>query len=148
MEEADTSKPSRVLMTGNAAALNRLAVLEASRAAISASTRVRSTSSGVQRCVLAVNRTSGAVRRTVASLSRRNHRRRADLRRSDGSGANTSRSTSRRSSGTAQISECSAALTSTHHVAAAALAAAMLTGTLPAAAYIPTAVTMLFTVLS
>jgi hypothetical protein len=39
MDEADTSKPSRVLMTGKAAALSRLAVLEASRAAISASIR-------------------------------------------------------------------------------------------------------------
>ena len=59
-------------MTGNAAALSRLAALEASRAAISASIRVRSTSSGVQRWVLAVSSTSGAVRRTAASLSRRN----------------------------------------------------------------------------
>ena len=39
---------------------------------ISASIRVRSTSSGVQRWVLAVSSTSGAVRRTAASFSRRN----------------------------------------------------------------------------
>ena len=58
-------------MTGNAAALRRLAVLEASRAAISASTNVRRISSGVQRCVLATCSTSAALRRTVASLSLR-----------------------------------------------------------------------------
>jgi hypothetical protein len=57
---------------GERGGLSRLAVVEASRAAISASIRVRSTSSGAQRCVLAVNSTSGAVRRTVASFSRRN----------------------------------------------------------------------------
>ena len=48
--------------------------------------------------------------------------------RSDGNGASSSRSAARRSSGTAQISECTAALTSAHHAAAAALAAATLTG--------------------
>ena len=42
--------------------------------------------------------------------------------RSDGNGASSSRSMTSRSSGTAQISECTAALTSAHHAAAAALA--------------------------
>ena len=56
---------------GNPAALSRLAVLDASRAASSASIRVRSTSSGVQRCVLAVIRISGAMARMVDSFSRR-----------------------------------------------------------------------------
>nr|WP_305080149.1 hypothetical protein [Nakamurella sp. PAMC28650] len=58
-------------MTGNAAALSRLAVLEASRAASSASIRVRSNSSGVQRCVLAVSITAAAMPRMVDSFSRR-----------------------------------------------------------------------------
>ena len=48
--------------------------------------------------------------------------------RSDGNGANRARSAASRSSGTAQISECTAALTSAHHVTAAALAAGRLTG--------------------
>jgi len=46
MLEADRSNSSMVLMTGKAAALRRARVLEASREAISASIRVRSTSSG------------------------------------------------------------------------------------------------------
>jgi len=46
MLEADRSNSSMVLMTGNAAALSRARVLEASREAISASIRVRKTSSG------------------------------------------------------------------------------------------------------
>ena len=50
---------------------SRVRALEASRAAISASTRVRSSSSGVQRWVLAVTSSSGASRRIAASLSRR-----------------------------------------------------------------------------
>jgi hypothetical protein len=58
-------------VTGNAAALRRLAVLEASRAAISASTNVRRISSGVQRWVLATCKTSAALRRTVANFNRR-----------------------------------------------------------------------------
>jgi hypothetical protein len=49
--------------------------------------------------------------------------------RSEGSGASTSRSVASRSSGTAAISECTAALTSVHHAAAAALAVAKLIGT-------------------
>ena len=49
IEEAATSNDSSVLVTGNPAALSRLTTLEASRAASSVSTRVRSTSSGVQR---------------------------------------------------------------------------------------------------
>ena len=49
---------------------------------------------------------------------------RADLGRSDGSGASSSRSMTSRSAGTAQISECTAALTSAHHAAAAVFAAA------------------------
>ena len=44
-------------------------------------------------------------------------------RRSDGKGPNSSRSIPSRSSGTAMISECTAALTSRHHVLAAVLAA-------------------------
>ena len=46
------------------------------------------------------------------------------LARSEGSGASSSRSMTSRSAGTAQVSECTAALTSTHHAAAAAFAAA------------------------
>jgi hypothetical protein len=53
------SNSSRVLVTGNAAALRRVRALEASRALISASTRVRSSSSGVQRWVFAVRSSSG-----------------------------------------------------------------------------------------
>ncbi|MFC5041509.1 hypothetical protein [Ornithinimicrobium kibberense] len=45
--------------------------MEASRAAISASTRARSTSSGAHRWVLAVTSSSGASCRIAASLSRR-----------------------------------------------------------------------------
>ena len=71
MDEPWTSKVSRVLVTGNAAALSRLAVFEASRAASSASIRVRSSSSGVQRCVLAVSITVAALARMVDSFSRR-----------------------------------------------------------------------------
>ena len=71
IEEVATSNESSVFGTGNAAALSRLTTLDASRAASSVSTRVRSTSCGVQRCVLAVIRTSGALRRMAASFSRR-----------------------------------------------------------------------------
>ena len=52
--------------------LEPVGVSQASRAAISASIMVRSTSSGVQRWVLATCSTSGTVRRTAASFSRRN----------------------------------------------------------------------------
>jgi len=69
------SNDSKVLGTGNAAALSRLMTLEASRAANYVSIRVRSIFSGVQRWVLAVVRTSDAVRRTAASFDRRNHSR-------------------------------------------------------------------------
>src|SRR5665647_636780 len=72
MLEADRSNSSMVLMTGNAAALSRARVLEASREAISASIKVRSISSGAQRWVLAVSSSSGASSRIAASLSRRN----------------------------------------------------------------------------
>src|SRR3954467_12108260 len=71
MDDAATSKVSRVLVTGNVAALSRLAVLEASRATSSASIRVRSNSSGVHRWVLAVSITEAAMLRMVASFSRR-----------------------------------------------------------------------------
>ena len=60
MEEALRSNSSRVLVTGNAAALSRVRALEASRAVISASTRVRSSSSGAHRWVFAVISSSGA----------------------------------------------------------------------------------------
>ena len=46
------------------------AVLEASRVAISASTRVRRNSSGLHRCVFAVISSSGASRRIAAIFSR------------------------------------------------------------------------------
>jgi hypothetical protein len=46
------------------------------------------------------------------------------LARSDGSGASSSRSMTSCSAGTAQISLCTAPLTSAHHAAAAAFAAA------------------------
>src|SRR5664280_3365748 len=71
MVDAVKSKVSMVFVTGNVAALSRFAVFDASRAVSSASTRVRRTSSGVQRWVFAVSSSSGASRRTVASLSRR-----------------------------------------------------------------------------
>ena len=48
--------------------------------------------------------------------------------RSDGNGCSSSRSATSRSSGTAQISEWTAALTSAHHAPAAALAARTSTG--------------------
>jgi hypothetical protein len=54
MDDAPRSKSSSVLVTGNAAALSLVRALEASRAVISASTRVRSSSSGAHRCVFAV----------------------------------------------------------------------------------------------
>ncbi len=47
------------------------------------------------------------------------------LARSDGNAASSSRSMISRSAGTAQISECTTELTSTHHAAAATFAAAM-----------------------
>ncbi|MFL6044408.1 MAG: hypothetical protein ACJ72M_04745 [Propionibacteriaceae bacterium] len=50
-EEAVRSNSSNVLVTGNIAWRGRVRALEASRAAISASTRVRSNSSGLQRWV-------------------------------------------------------------------------------------------------
>ena len=58
-------------MTGNAAFFIRVAAFEASRAVISASIRVRSSSSGAHRWVLAVISSSGASCRMAASLSRR-----------------------------------------------------------------------------
>ena len=57
-------------MTGNAAVRIRVRALEASRAVISASTRVRRNSSGFQRWVLAVTSSSGARRRIAASFNR------------------------------------------------------------------------------
>src|SRR5688572_21735262 len=71
MEELARSNSARVLATGNAAVRIRLRALDSSRAVISASTRVRSSSSGAQRWVLAVTSSSGASRRIAASLSRR-----------------------------------------------------------------------------
>ena len=71
MEHADRSSSSRVLITGNAAVFIRVRALEASRAVISASIRVRSSSSGAHRWVLAVISSSGASCRMAASLSRR-----------------------------------------------------------------------------
>ena len=73
--EAARSNSSRVLTTGNAAVLSRVRALEASRAVISASTRVRSSSPGVHRWVFAVPQQSGASWRIAASLSRRSPRR-------------------------------------------------------------------------
>jgi hypothetical protein len=69
----DTPRPdsSRVLVTGNAALRSLVRALEASRALISASTRVRSSSSGAHRWVLAVSSSSGARRRIAASFRRR-----------------------------------------------------------------------------
>ena len=57
-------------MTGNPAWRRRVAALEASRAAISASTRVRRNSSGLHRWVFAVTSSSGASRRIAAIFSR------------------------------------------------------------------------------
>ena len=71
MEQADRSSSSRVLITGNAAVFIRVRALEASRAVISASIRVRSSSSGAHRWVFAVTSSSGASWRIAASLSRR-----------------------------------------------------------------------------
>ena len=71
MEHADRSSSSSVLATGNAAAFIRVRALEASRAVISASIRVRSSSSGAHRWVFAVTSSSGASCRIAASLSRR-----------------------------------------------------------------------------
>jgi hypothetical protein len=51
MEHADRSSSSSVLVTGNAAAFMRVRALEASQAVISASIRVRSSSSGAHRWV-------------------------------------------------------------------------------------------------
>ena len=72
IEEAATSNSSRVLVTGNAACRSRVRALEASRAAISASTRVRRNSSGFHRWVFAVTSSSGASRRIAAIFSRFN----------------------------------------------------------------------------
>ena len=72
IEDTARSNSSRVLTTGNAAVLSRVRALEASRAVISASTRVRSSSSGAHRWVFAVRSSSGASWRIAASLSRRN----------------------------------------------------------------------------
>src|SRR3954452_16659191 len=72
MEEAATSKSSRVLVTGNAAALSLVLALDSSRAAISASTRVRRNSSGFHRWVLAVTSSSGASWRIAAIFNRFN----------------------------------------------------------------------------
>src|SRR5436309_2617930 len=71
MEQAERSSSARVLMTGNAALFIRVRALEASRAASSASIRMRSSSSGAHRWVLAVISSSGASWRIAASLSRR-----------------------------------------------------------------------------
>ena len=71
IEDTARSNSSRVLTTGNAAVLSRVRALEASRAAISASTRVRNSSSGAHRWVFAVRSSSGASWRIAASLSRR-----------------------------------------------------------------------------
>ena len=71
IDDSARSKPSSRLVTGKPAALRLAASLEASRAAISASTNVRSRSSGAQRWTLAVLSTSGAIRRTAASFRRR-----------------------------------------------------------------------------
>ena len=71
IEDTVRSNSSRVLITGNAAVLSRVRALEASRAVISASTRVRSSSSGAHRWVFAVSSSSGASWRIAASLSRR-----------------------------------------------------------------------------
>ena len=60
-----------VFETGNAACFRRALALEASREAISASTRVRRSSSGSQRWVLAETRSSAASRRIAASRRRR-----------------------------------------------------------------------------
>ncbi len=68
---APRSKPSIVLVVGKHACLPRSRVLLASRAVISVSTRARSSSSGLQRWVLAVISSSGATLRMLASLSRR-----------------------------------------------------------------------------
>jgi hypothetical protein len=72
MLEAATSKDSIVLRTGNPAASNRVAALEASRAANSASMRTPRVSSGVRGWTFAVARTPSASRRIVASCNRRN----------------------------------------------------------------------------
>ena len=69
--DALRSNSSRVLVTGNAAFFSLVRALEASRAVISASTRVRSSSSGAHRWVFAVISSSGASWRIAASLSRR-----------------------------------------------------------------------------
>ncbi len=71
IEEAVRSNSSSVLVTGKVACFMRVAALEASRAVISASIRVRSSSSGAHRWVFAVISSSGARRRIAASLSRR-----------------------------------------------------------------------------
>lgn len=71
IEDADRSNSSIVLSTGKVAALSRARSLEASRAETSASIRVRRTSSGAQRWVLAVRSSSGARSRMVDSLSLR-----------------------------------------------------------------------------
>ena len=71
MEHADRSSSSSVLITGKAAFFIRAAALEASRAVISASISVRSSSSGAHRWILAVTSNSGASCRMAASLSRR-----------------------------------------------------------------------------
>ena len=71
MEQAFRSSSSSVLITGNAAVFIRVRALDASRAVISASIRVRSSSSGAHRWVFAVISSSGASCRMVASFSRR-----------------------------------------------------------------------------
>src|SRR4029450_12390743 len=70
MEEAARSNSVRLLITGNAADRIRERALDSSRAVISASTRVRRSSSGFHRCVLAVTSSSGARRRIPAIFSR------------------------------------------------------------------------------
>ena len=70
-DETDTSKLSRVLVTGNAAAFMRPRALEASREAISASTNAARSCSGFQRWMVAVTSSSGARARMAESRRRR-----------------------------------------------------------------------------
>ena len=70
IEDAATSNSARVLVTGKLACRIRVRTLDASRAAISASTRVRRNSSGFHRCVFAVTSSSGASRRIAAIFNR------------------------------------------------------------------------------
>src|SRR5207244_2484065 len=71
-DESATLNASSVLSTGKPPCLSRMRRLAASRAAISAWSNERSTSSALQRCVMAFWSTSGACSRIVASRRRRN----------------------------------------------------------------------------